>query len=307
MSLKISERWEQDIDPQEVEERDPDEGYQFHDKEKEFTHDSVKEDLVEGQEPEEREILICASPSDEAIQGPIPLAQDEENEVNHFPFQVFDDALFYDLEGEEMLEDPFDVLNPSCYDKSNDVIDNIDESIHVGRRKWDVIGSDENPIYDMEGHFHLLSLQQSYDVRNNFDVWQQDDDIITDVSQAPKGDLALCSPNNFWSYLEDFDEYSFEHLDLFYEEDNQPSLCSDLDKGEDVACLKQGTCDKASQLTSTTLPRYVTKGVVVKHVPCPKFSLGQSLPLEFKGRLNTLRRSLLSQSFSFPLKNCQSS
>jgi hypothetical protein len=115
-SLEISERWEQDIDLQEAEERDPDEGYQSHDEEKEFTHDSIKEDLVEGQEPEECEILICASPSDEAIQGPIPPAQDEENEVNHFPFQVFDDALFYDLEGEEVLEDPLDVLNPSFYD-----------------------------------------------------------------------------------------------------------------------------------------------------------------------------------------------
>jgi hypothetical protein len=38
-----------------------------------------------------------------------------------------------------------------------------------------------------------------------------------------------------------------------------------------------------------------------------KFSLGKSLLLEFKGRLNTLRRSLLSQSFIFPLKNFQSS
>jgi hypothetical protein len=30
------------------------------------------------------------------------------------------------------------------------MVDNIDESIYVGRRKWDVIGSDEDPIYDME-------------------------------------------------------------------------------------------------------------------------------------------------------------
>jgi hypothetical protein len=29
--------------------------------------------------------------------------------------------------------------------------------------------------------------------------------------------------------------------------------------------------------------------------------------IEFKGRLNALRRSLLSQSFNFPLKGCQSS
>jgi hypothetical protein len=49
------------------------------------------------------------------------------------------------LEGEEVVEDPLDVLNPSCYDKSNGVIDNIDEFIHARRRKWDVIGSDEDP------------------------------------------------------------------------------------------------------------------------------------------------------------------
>jgi hypothetical protein len=84
-------------------------------------------------------------------------------------------------------------------------------------------------------------------------------------------------------------------------------VCSNLDQGKDVACLKQDTCDMVFQLPSITLPRYVTKDAVGKHVPFPKFSLGQSLLLEFKGRMNTLRKSLLSQSFSFPLKNFQSS
>jgi hypothetical protein len=36
--------------------------------------------------------------------------------------------------------------------------DNIDESIHVGRCKWDVIGFDEDPIYDMEGYIQMLAL-----------------------------------------------------------------------------------------------------------------------------------------------------
>jgi hypothetical protein len=72
--------------------------------------------------------------------------------------------------------------------------------------------------------------------RNNFDVWQQDDDIIIEVSQAPKDDPVQSSPDDFRSYLEDFDEYPFEHFNLFYEEDYQPSLCSNFDKGEDVAC-----------------------------------------------------------------------
>jgi hypothetical protein len=207
------------------------------------------------------------------------------------------------LESEEVLEEPLDALNSSCYDKGSDMVHNIDEFINVGRCKWDVIGSDEDPIYDMEGYLQMLPLQQSYDVPNNFDVWQQDDDIITKVFQAPKDDSVQCSLDDFRSYLEDFDEYSFEHLDLFYEEDYQPSLCSNFDKGEDVAYPKQDTCDKVVHLPWTTLPRCVTKVVV----SCLEFSLGQSLLLESKGRLKTLRISLLSQSFSFPLRNCQSS
>ena len=94
---------------------------------------------------------------------------------------------------------------------------------------------------------------------------------------------------------------------LFYEEYYQPPLCSDLDKGEDVAFLKKDTRDKVFHLPWITLPRYVTKDEVGKHVPCPEFSLGQSLLLEFKGRLNTLRTNLLSQSSNSPLKSCQSS
>jgi hypothetical protein len=158
--------------------------------------------------------------------------------VSYSPFQYFDDALFYDLEGEEVLQDPLDALNPSCYDKGSDMVDNIDEFIHVGRRKWDVIGSDEDPIYDMEGYIQMFPLQQSYDVPNNFEVWQQDDDIIVEVFQEPKDEPMQCSPDDFQSYLEDFDDYSFEHLDLIYEEDYQPPLCSNFYKGEDISFLK---------------------------------------------------------------------
>jgi hypothetical protein len=78
--------------------------------------------------------------------------------------------LFYDLESEEVLEEPFDALNPSCYDKGSTIVDNIDEFIHVGRHKWDVIGSNKDPIYDMEGHFQVLPLQLSYEVTNDYDI-----------------------------------------------------------------------------------------------------------------------------------------
>jgi hypothetical protein len=39
---------------------------------------------------------MCAPRYDESIQYHIPPAQEEENEFIHFPFQVFDDGLFYD-------------------------------------------------------------------------------------------------------------------------------------------------------------------------------------------------------------------
>jgi hypothetical protein len=46
------------------------------------------------------------------------------------------------------------------------------------------------------------------------DQWQQGDDIFTDAPQTPKVDLVPCFPDDFWSYLEGFDEYSSEHLDF---------------------------------------------------------------------------------------------
>jgi len=53
---------------------------------------------------------VTAPHSDEALQDPIPPAQDEENEVSHFPFRFFDDTLFYDSETEEEM-DPLDKLD----------------------------------------------------------------------------------------------------------------------------------------------------------------------------------------------------
>jgi hypothetical protein len=82
--------------------------------------------------------------------------------VSYFPFQESNDALFYDMESEEVLEDPSDVLIPSCYDKYDDFVDNIDEFIHVRKHKWDVISYDWDPIYDIEGHFENFPLILSY-------------------------------------------------------------------------------------------------------------------------------------------------
>jgi hypothetical protein len=77
------------------------------------------------------------------------------------------------------------------------VVDNIDEFIHVGRRKWDVIGHDEDPIYDIEGHFQLFPLQQPYVITIDFDVWQQGDDMITYLFQPPRDDFLQHSHDDF--------------------------------------------------------------------------------------------------------------
>ena len=106
-------------------------------------------------------------PFDEDIQILEAPAHEEVSKVSYFPFQILNDSLSYDVESEEVL----DVLIPSCYDEYDDFVDNIDDFIHVGRRKWDVIGSNKDPIYDIEGHFHKFPLQLSYEV-TNFDNWQ---------------------------------------------------------------------------------------------------------------------------------------
>jgi hypothetical protein len=78
-------------------------------------------------------------PFDEAIQASILPVYEEENVVSYTPFQVFDVSLFHDLESEEVIEEPLDALDPSCYNKYNDVIENIVDFIHVGRCRWDFI------------------------------------------------------------------------------------------------------------------------------------------------------------------------
>jgi hypothetical protein len=78
------------------------------------------------------------------------------------------------MESEEVL----DVLTPSCYDKDNDFVDNFDEFIHVRKHGWDMIRYDGNPMYDIDGPFQILPLHLSHEVTNNFDIWQQEPDLI---------------------------------------------------------------------------------------------------------------------------------
>jgi hypothetical protein len=106
----------------------------------------------------------------------------QEETVSYPPPLVFDDALPYDEEEEE--NEFSDVSNPACYDTDSDIVDNIDEFIHVGRRRWDIVGYDLDPIYDTESHFQLLPLQLSQQITS--DQWQQGDEIFTRTFQKPR-------------------------------------------------------------------------------------------------------------------------
>jgi hypothetical protein len=112
-------------------------------------------------------------------------------------------------------------------------------------------------------------------------------------------------PDDFRSYLEAFDEYSSEHLDLPYEDDYQPPLCSDFDKSKDIFCLKKDSHDLFLQLPVITLPCFSIKGVVGKYIFNVELPLKKTL--DSKGRLDTASLSKLSQFFNFPLVVCQSS
>jgi hypothetical protein len=227
----------------------------------------------------------------------------QEETVTFPPPLVFDDALLYD-EGNEEEENEFsNVSNPACYDTDSDIVDNIDEFIHVGRRRWDIVGYDLDPIYDTESHFQVFPLQLSQQI--TFDQWQQEDDIFTRTFQKTKDDLAPCFPDDFQSYLEIFYEYPSKHLDSLHEHDYQPPLCSDFDTSKNIVCLKKDSHDLSLQPPVITLPFFSIKGVVGKYIFYIEFPLKQTR--ESKGWLKTIDFSLSSQIFNLPLRICQSS
>jgi hypothetical protein len=78
----------------------------------------------------------------------------QEETVSCPPPLVFDDALLCDREDEEEISE--NASSPACYDTDNDVADNIDEFIRVGRRGWDAVGYDVDSIYDIESHLQVL-------------------------------------------------------------------------------------------------------------------------------------------------------
>jgi hypothetical protein len=220
----------------------------------------------------------------------------QEETVSYPPLINFDDALPCD---EQEKEDECSNLgNPACYDTNTDIAD-FDEFIHVGRRRWDVVGYDQDPIYDTENYLQLLPLQLPQHSTNN--QWQQGDDVFTCSFQNTKDDLVPLSSDICQSYLEMFDEYTVKHLDLLHEDDSQPPLCSNFNTSKDIVCLKEVTHDFSSQPSVISLPYFSFQGVVGKYLFRVEFPLGQTL--DFKGWLGN---TISNQFFNLLLMMCQS-
>jgi hypothetical protein len=65
----------------------------------------------------EDKALVIAPSFDEVIQIFEAPAHEEVSTVSFFPFQDFNDALFYDSGSKEVLKEPLVSLSPSCYDE----------------------------------------------------------------------------------------------------------------------------------------------------------------------------------------------
>jgi hypothetical protein len=144
----------------------------------------------------------------------------QEETMSYPPILNFHDASPCDEKEED--DEFLSLTNPACYDTDSDTVDNIDEFIHVGRRRWDIVGYDLDPIYDTESHLQLLPLQLSQQITS--EQWQQGDEVFTCTFQNTKDDLVPYLSDDFQSYLEMFDEYPTKHLDPIYE-DCYRSVC----------------------------------------------------------------------------------
>jgi hypothetical protein len=153
---------------------------------------------------------------------------------------------------------------------------------------------------DIKSHLRTLPLQLPQQI--TFDQWQQGDKVFTHAFQRTKDDPAPCFPDDFRSYLEDFDDCSSEHLDLFCEDDCQSPIWSDFDTSKDIVCLKKGSHGFSLQPSVVTLPCLSIKGVLGKYIFNVEFPLGKTL--NSKGWLGTV---CFSQIFNSPFLVCQSS
>jgi hypothetical protein len=76
----------------------------------------------------------------------------------------------------------------------------IDDFICVRKHGWDVgcFGFDGDPIYDIEGSFQTRNveafpLEGCFSYMDDQDIWQLNDDMITDLFHPPRDGLLQCT------------------------------------------------------------------------------------------------------------------
>jgi len=144
----------------------------------------------------------------------------------------------------------------------------------------------------------VFPLQLSQQI--TLDQWQQGYESFIHTFKTPKDDLVPCLTDDFQSCIEGFDEYSFEHLESFHEDDYQPLLCSGIHRSKDLLFLNKDPCDNFPQPPPITLLCCVSRGVFGEYFFDVEIPLGKTI--ESKGWLNTKSLSLSSQCFNFPLR-----
>jgi hypothetical protein len=209
-------------------------------------------------------------PPNDAIQILEARAQEGLSEVNCSPFQFFSGSLPYDTESREVL----DILTPPCYDIDTNIA-NFEDFIHVGRRRWDAFSYDTDPIYDIKGHLRTFPFQLPRQI--TFDQWQQGDEVFTHTFQRIKDDPVPYFPDDFWSYLEDFDDCSSEHLDLLCEDDCQSPIFSDFDTSENIVCLRKVSYGFSLQPHVVTLPCLSIIGFLGRYIFNVEFPFRKTL------------------------------
>jgi hypothetical protein len=157
--------------------------------------ESCQEDL-DDEDLDETSVSIFSLDEGEVIHPCLPPAHEDKKIIG------FNDT-------DDLVEDPSDVVDQ-----------HIDDFIHVGRRRWDVVcfTFDKDPIYDVEGSSQTkgVELSSSEDWSSctyDSDAWHPGNDMITDL----------------------FQDDSSQHT----HEDFQPPSCSDLDGYQVVAILEQ--------------------------------------------------------------------
>jgi hypothetical protein len=95
-------------------------------------------------------------------------------------------------------------------------------------------------IYNDEGRFQTKNaetfpFEDCFPYVDDQYIWKLDDDMSIDWSHPSEDDFSQYSHDGFQSHFGTSDAYAFGHLDLLYNEDFNPPVCSNFGGHEALA------------------------------------------------------------------------